>query len=283
MPILAALWPLLLMLLQTLMSYLLGRGVFESLLLVGIRKYCKRWPNPTVIELAIAWSDSVGKRHLLGDIEMPPEKPRAPSNSNGRQSGFTTTAFMSLICIVGAALIVGYSVGVHHAGQSQVPVEYKPAKPLPGGGLQLSTVPDAKPKAAQPVAAGSKIAAVGQVKVKPKPVAPVADPTATPGIETCSCQEVVIDYTLTTDKNGQPGMQVSAQGGEVIDGHYSPGISVGIQKQMPWAVGASYGLAQSSGDWGIAIQRDFSAIRASLDLFQDNGGIGGRAAVLLRF
>lgn len=277
MPILAAIWPLLLMVLQTLMSYLLGRGVFESLLLVGIRKYCKRWPNATVIELAIAWADSVGKRHLLGDIDQPPTGTN--NRAGNKQAGFTTTAFLSLICIVGAALVIGYSAGVHHSTADPVPVSYKPAKALPGGGLSLSTEPVAKPKAAQPVAAGSRVVAVGQVRVKPKP-ATTADQA---GAATCSCEPVTIDYTLTTDKAGQPGMQVSAEGGDIIDGHHSPNTSIRVAKQLPWAVGVSHGIAQSSGDWGIAVQRDFSALRGSLDLFQDDGSIGGRAAVMLRF
>lgn len=74
-PVLAALWPLLLVALQSLVSYLVGRGVFESLLLVGLRQFCRRWPHPVVIELAIAWADAVGKRHLLGDLQVPAPEP----------------------------------------------------------------------------------------------------------------------------------------------------------------------------------------------------------------
>lgn len=284
--IIAVLWPLLLTILQSLVSYLLGRGVFESLLLAGIRRYCKRWPNATVIELAIAWADSVGKRHLLGDLQVPPEaSSRAAPRSDRGQGGFTTGAFMALICIVGAALVIGYAAGVHHAQGEPSPVIATPQRELPGGGLKLATEPDANAKPARPVVAGSKVAAVGQVKVRPKPVKPGAASEAgevsPPGL--CSCEEVTVDYTVTADANGQSGIQASSDDGEITGGHHTPVIGPFNRKQLPWAVGVTHGLTNESGDWGIAVDRDWSVIRGSVDLFQDGDRIGGRAGVLLRF
>lgn len=280
MPILAALWPLLLMLLQTLMSYLLGRGVFESLLLVGIRKYCKRWPNATAIEMAIAWGDSVGKRHLLGDLQVPPEasSSAAPRSDRG-QGGFTSGAFMAFICIVGAALVIGYAAGVHHVQGGPSPVIATPQQALPGGGLKLATEPGANAKSARPVVTGSNVAAVGQIKVKPRPVKPgEASPP-----DLCSCEEVTVDYTVTTDAGGQSGMQASSDDGEITGGHHTPVIGPFKRKQLPWAVGVTRGLASESGGWGVAVDRDWSVFRGSVDLFQDGDRIGGRAGVLLRF
>lgn len=283
--IFAVAWPFLLTLLQTLVSYLLGRGVFESLLLVGIRKYCKRWPNATVIELAIAWADSVGKRHLLGDLQVPPEasSSAAPRSDRG-QGGFTTGAFMALICIVGAALVIGYAAGVHHAQGEPSPVIATPQQSLPGGGLKLATEPDVNAKPARPVVAGSKVAAVGQIKVRPKPVMPAAGKAgeALPA-GLCSCEEVTVDYTVTADANGQSGMQASSDDADITGGHHTPVIGPIKRKQMPWAVGVTHGLTNDSGDWGIAVDRDWSVIRGSVDLFQDGDRIGGRAGALLRF
>lgn len=289
--IFAVAWPFLLTLLQTLVSYLLGRGVFESLLLVGIRKYCKRWPNATVIELAIAWADSVGKRHLLGDLQVPPDGPAKLSARIDRgQGGFTTAAFLSMICIVGAALVIGYAAGVHKAQCKAVPVVAKPAKALPGGGLRLATEPVAKAKPAQPVEKGSKVMAVGQIKVKPKPIpekgeagkegGPAKD-GATDGL--CECGEITIDYTQTIDKDGQPGMQVSPIGGQITGGHHSPLVGPVMPKALPWAVGVTHGLTGDSGDWGVAVDRDWSAVRGSVDMFQDGRDIGGRVGVLIKF
>lgn len=284
--IIAVLWPLLLTILQSLVSYLLGRGVFESLLLAGIRRYCKRWPNATVIELAIAWADSVGKRHLLGDLQVPPEagSSAAPRSDRG-QGGFTSGAFMAFICIVGAALVIGYAAGVHHAQGEPSPVIATPQQALPGGGLKLATVPDANAKPARPIVAGSKVAAVGQIKVKPKPVKPGAASKAgeasPPAL--CSCEEMTVDYTVTADANGQSGMQASSDNAEITGGHHTPVIGPIKRKQMPWAVGVTHGLTNESGDWGIAVDRDWSAIRGSVDLFQDGDRIGGRAGVLFSF
>lgn len=286
--IFAVAWPFLLTLLQTLVSYLLGRGVFESLLLVGIRKYCKRWPNATVIELAIAWADSVGKRHLLGDLQVPPDA--AAQRVDRRQGGFTTTAFLSLICIVGAALVIGYAAGVHHGQGKPVAVVAKPAKALPGGGLQLATVPVDKAKPSQPVDKSTKVTAVGQIKVKPKPAPKKgeagtdggpAKEGATDGL--CECGEITIEYTQTIDKDGQPGMQVSPIGGQITGGHHSPLVGPVMPKALPWAVGVTHGLTGDSGDWGVAVDRDWSAVRGSVDMFRDGRDIGGRVGVLIKF
>ena len=284
--IIAVLWPLLLTILQSLVSYLLGRGVFESLLLVGVRRYCKRWPNAKVIELAIAWADSVGKRHLLGDLQVPPEatSSAAPRSDRG-QGGFTSGAFMAFICIVGAALVIGYAAGVRHAQREPSPVIATPQQSLPGGGLKLATEPDANAKPARPVVAGSKVAAVGQIKVKPKPVKPGAasktGEASPPGL--CSCEGVTVDYTVTAAANGQSGMQASSDDGEITGGHHTPVIGPFKRKQLPWAVGVTHGLTNESGDWGIAVDRDWSVIRGSVDLFQDGDSIGGRAGVLMKF
>lgn len=285
-PLVLALWPLLLTILQSLVSYLLGRGVFESLLLAGIRRYCKRWPNATVIELAIAWADSVGKRHLLGDLQVSPEttSSAAPRSDRG-QGGFTSGAFMAFICIVGAAMVISYAAGVHHAQGEPSPVIAMPQQALPGGGVKLATEPDATARSARPVVAGSKVAAVGQIKVKPRPVMPGADiqsGEASP-LSLCSCEEVTVDYTVTTDANGQSGMQASSDNAEITGGHHTPVIGPFKRKQLPWAVGVTHGLTSESGDWGVAVDRDWSVIRGSVDLFQDGDGIGGRAGVLLRF
>lgn len=283
--IIAVLWPLLLTILQSLVSYLLGRGVFESLLLAGIRRYCKRWPNATVIELAIAWADSVGKRHLLGDLQVPSEtvSTTAPRSDRG-QGGFTSGAFMAFICIVGAALVIGYAAGVHHAQGEPSPVIAMPQQALPGGGLKLATVPDANARPARPAVAGSKVAAVGQIKVKARPVKPPADKageTSPPAL--CSCEEVTVDYTVTADVSGQSGMQASSDNAEITGGHHTPVIGPIKRKQTPWAVGVTHGLTTESGDWGVAVDRDWSVIRGSVDLFQDGDRIGGRAGALLRF
>lgn len=289
--IFAVAWPFLLTLLQTLVSYLLGRGVFESLLLVGIRKYCKRWPNATVIELAIAWADSVGKRHLLGDLQVPPDtSPRAVPRADRRQGGFTTQAFIALVCIVGAALVVGYSAGVHHAQPKPVAIIAKDAKPLLGGGLQLAVQPTEKLKPVRPVEKGAKVTAVGQIKVKPRQAASKGEGSkdrgpakdgATDGL--CECGEITIDYTQLTDKDGQPGMQVFADGAEVTGGHHNPGAVTAKPYELPWAIGVTHGLTPDSGDWGVAVHHDWPAIRGTVDLFQDDGGLGGRAGVLFRF
>lgn len=290
-PLVLALWPLLLTILQSLVSYLLGRGVFESLLLAGIRRYCKRWPNATVIELAIAWADSVGKRHLLGDLQVPPDHvPLVPSR-NRAKAGYTTSAFVALIAIVGVSGIIGYSFGVWRAQPVRVPIIAKPAQALPGGGLRLETTTDPDAKPAQPVAKGSKVAATGQIKVtpKPKPTPKVANAdsgvaaSAGPAAPVCSCEDITIDYTLTTDKDGQPGMQASADGAEVTGGHHNPMQGVLKPYELPWAIGVSYGLSGESGGWGVAVDRDWSAIRGSVDLFQDGDRIGGRIGGLLRF
>lgn len=284
--IIAVLWPLLLTILQSLVSYLLGRGVFESLLLVGVRRYCKRWPNAKVIELAIAWSDSVGKRHLLGDLQVPLETaPSATPRSDRGQGGFTTGAFMAFVCMLGAALVIGYAAGVHHAQGEPTPVIATPQQALPGGGLKLATEPDGSAKPARPVVAGSKVAAVGQIKVKPNPVKPGADTqsgeASPPGL--CSCEEVTVDYTVTTDANGQSGIQASSDNAEITGGHHTPVIGPFKPRQLPWAVGVTRGLASESGGWGVAVDRDWSVFRGSVDLFQDGDRIGGRAGVLLRF
>lgn len=283
--IIAVLWPLLLTILQSLVSYLLGRGVFESLLLAGIRRYCKRWPNGTVIELAIAWADSVGKRHLLGDLQVPSEtvSTTAPRFDRG-QGGFTSGAFMAFICIVGAALVIGYAAGVHHAQGEPSPVIATPQQALPGGGLKLATVPDANAKPARPPVAGSKVAAVGQIKVKPKPVkSPVGKAGEALPPALCSCEEATVDYTVTADANGQSGMQASSDNAEITGGHHTPVIGPIKRKRMPWAVGVTHGLTTESGDWGIAVDKDWSVIRGSVDLFQDGDRIGGRAGVLFSF
>jgi len=284
--IIAVLWPLLLTILQSLVSYLLGRGVFESLLLAGIRRYCKRWPNATVIELAIAWAESVGKRHLLGDLQVPPETASSATPRSDRgQGGFTTGAFMAFVCMLGAALVIGYAAGVHHAQGEPAPVIATPQQALPGGGLKLATEPDASAKPARPVVVGSKVAAIGQIKVKPKSVKPGADTqsgeASPPGL--CSCEEVTVDYTVTTDANGQSGMQASSDNAEITGGHHTPVIGPFKRKQLPWAVGVTRGLASESGGWGVTVDRDWSVFRGSVDLFQDGDRIGGRAGVLLRF
>lgn len=289
-PLVLALWPLLLTILQSLVSYLLGRGVFESLLLAGIRRYCKRWPNATVIELAIAWADSVGKRHLLGDLQVPPDHvPLVPSR-NRAQAGYTTSAFVALIAIVGVSGIIGYSFGVWRAQPVRVPIIAKPAQALPGGGLRLETTTDPAAKPAQPLEKGSKVTAVGQIKVKPKPIlkegeagkegGPAKD-GATDGL--CECGEITIDYTQTIDKDGQPGMQVSPIGGQITGGHHSPLVGPVMPKALPWAVGVTHGLTGDSGDWGVAVDRDWSAVRGSVDMFQDGRDIGGRVGVLIKF
>lgn len=282
--ILAAIWPLLLTIIQSLVSYLFGRGVFESLLLAGIRRYCLRWPNATVIELAIAWADSVGKRHLLGDLQVPPETSSRVAPRSGRgQGGFTTGAFMALVCMVGAALVIGYALGVRHAQGEPVSIVAVPERPLSGGGIKLATTPDASRKPSRPVVSGSKAAAVGQIKVMPKPTETSGSKIQLDsGAAVCACDEITIDYTVTTDANGQSGLQASSENAVITGGHHVP-IGATRPKKLSWAVGVTHGITPSSGDWGVTVARDWSVFRGTVDLFRDGDTVGGRAGMMLRF
>lgn len=61
-------------LVQGLALYLLRSGIFESLVIVGLGKLCRKYQDPTLIELTLAIAAALGKRELLGDLKMPPAK-----------------------------------------------------------------------------------------------------------------------------------------------------------------------------------------------------------------
>lgn len=302
-PVLLAIWPLLLTLLQTFVSYLVGRGVFESLLLVGLRKYCVRWPNRTVIELTIAWADAVGKRHLLGDLQLPAEPvaphvrpphpwPR-PADYHGDpdrgQGGRIAPALVVALLCLAAGLLVGYHLGVRSGQPSAVVhAQAAPAVVLPDGAVQLESRPAAKPTTRIETPKGATITASGKVVVRPQKTVRSAKDAgsamdgATDG-PICECAPVTIDYALYTTPEGQPHMAVRPQGGELVDGLHRPAQLLPGPRVRPWAVGPSYGLADEGGDWGVAITRQWPAFQAGADLFSADGHLAGRASLQIRF
>ncbi len=298
-PIIVALWPLLLVCLQSLVSYLLGQRIFESLLLVGIRQFCKRWPNPVVIELAIAWADAVGKRQLLGDLKVPePTAIDLPAISGKPPSG--EAGFAWLPVLLGLALLVAvgaacFRAGMHYSEPVPVAATYEAGKALPGGGLQLESRPDPKAVPAQPVPAGAKVQRTGQIKVRPKAPAKPAQLVGGAGQQgaalakdgapegpSIDCPAVTLDYTLLRLPDGQERMLTSSPDGTVLDGHDSPVAAVTLVPERKWAAGLSYGLGARSGGIGVALERELAPFVVGADVFLVDGEPGARLKALWR-
>lgn len=293
-PFLSALWPLLLICLQSLVSYLVGQRIFESLLLVGLRQFCKRWPHPTVIELTIAWADAVGKRHLLGDLQMPEQPPvdlpavKQPPPSQRGYVAVGPVLVLLLMVLVGAA---SFWAGVEYGKPVPVVATAEAAKALPGGGQQLASQPSPEAKPAQPVPKGAKVQRTGQVKVKPKAKltsmvggqqdAALAKDGTTDGAPLVECPEVTIDYTLIRRADGQERMLTSSPDGVVVDGFDSAVATATAPHARPWAIGPSIGIGEHSGQIGVALQRELGPFFLGADVFLEEGSLGGRVRALI--
>lgn len=296
-PFLIALWPLLLVGLQSLVSYLVGQRIFESLLLVGLRQFCKRWPNEVVIELTIAWADAVGKRALLGDLKLP-DAPAVdlPAISNKPPSSEAGFAWESMVLALAVLVVVGllcFRAGMEYGQPVAVAATYEAGKPLVGGGRQLESRPDPKAKPAQPVEPGAKVQRAGQIKFRPKPTteqrvvaagqqdAAQAKEGATDGLS-IQCPDVTLDYTLIRLPNGQERMLTSSPDGTVLDGFDSPVAAVTFTPERKWAAGLSYGLGERSGGIGVAIERELAPFVVGADLFMQDGEPAARVKALWR-
>lgn len=64
-------------LVQGLALYLLRSGIFESLVIVGLGKLCRKYQDPTLIELTLAIANALNKESLLGGLKLPPAEDEA--------------------------------------------------------------------------------------------------------------------------------------------------------------------------------------------------------------
>lgn len=277
-PIIVALWPLLLVCLQSLVSYLVGQRIFESLLLVGLRQFCKRWPNPVVIELAIAWADAVGKRALLGDLQAP-EAPAVdlPAISNKPPSGEAGFAWLPVLLVAALLLMVGATCFRAGMAYSQpVPVAVTPHPQYTqadGSTVAARTSATVMPTVALP--AGATPTATARITLKPRaPVVPngqVMLPECAPLI----CPAIALDVATTRSSDGQTDMVLRADSAEIDSAIYAPAPLL-LEKKHRNALGL---IRTHDGDMLAAYERDSGPLRVGL-------GIGPGAwqiAVLWRY
>jgi hypothetical protein len=118
------------------------------------------------------------------------------------------------------------------------------------GSLMLERKPNPKAKPAHKIPVGMKPERVARVTVKP---------------DQPECDPVTLDLTLVREHEGTRRLITSAP-----DGYITGGVDVPILAADPvrrWAVGVGRHLSSHSG-FGVAVDRDFWRLRASLTVTQ---------------
>lgn len=127
------------------------------------------------------------------------------------------------------------------------------------GSLVAERSPGAIPVAAA-VPAGTKPVRTAEIRVKARP--------AVGSGAGCSCDQVTVNTTLVRERDGAQRLVVSSPDGEVVDAVDSPLESLQIQRQTPWAAGATYGTGARTG---MFLDRDVGPFRVGAEVDQAGG------------
>ena len=143
----------------------------------------------------------------------------------------------TLAAAVAVAAVGAFYAGWQYAQPGPAPQVYaRPAQKIPGG---LSLAVDPKPpEAARPrqkLEKGARVLAVGSVTVRPATARRSAPSphTDAPLPPACSCEPVKLDFTAYQDPAGQPGVAVTTDQGEVVDGSFSPLFQYQAPAKLP--------------------------------------------------
>jgi len=143
----------------------------------------------------------------------------------------------TLAASVAVAALGAFYAGWQYAQPDPAPQVYaRPAQKIPGG---LSLAVDPKPpeaaKPRQKLAKGARLLAVGSVTVRPATArasapGPISD---APPPAACSCEPVKLDFSAYQDPAGQPGVAVTTDQGEVVEGSFTPLFQFQDRPKLP--------------------------------------------------
>lgn len=162
------------------------------------------------------------------------------------------------VVLVGSGFVTGYLYAKREV--TAVAETPRPAIQLDGGAVVLRKEPGAELTVPAPkLPSGSKVLRSGEVTVKPKPAEVKPDPVTGECPKLVECPAVTVRYDLVELHDGQPGMAITPQGGEIVDGVDAAGEPLLKWREPKWAVGVEWEPA--TGDLHAVVDREVGPLR----------------------